>query len=79
MKGCCDILKECLFINWKSLMDFEIRNWGMLLMLLGFTYGCDKRLIVLHVSEIKCYNVECVCLSLRYLLLGIINLSLWMP
>ena len=46
---------------------------GMLLMLLGFTYGCDKRFIVLHVSERKC------CLSLRYWLSGLINISLWMP
>ena len=45
-------------------------------MLLGFTYGCDKRFIVLHVSEIKCYNIECVCLSLRYWLSGLINISL---
>ena len=51
----------------------------MLLMLLGFTYGCDKRFIVLHVSEIKCYNIECVCLSLRNWFSGLINISLWMP
>jgi len=42
---------------------------GMLPMLLGFTYEHDTRFIVLHVSEIKCYNAECVpdfeILSLR--------------
>ena len=37
------------------------------------------RFIVLHVSEIKCYYAECVCLSLRYCLSGLINISLWLP
>ena len=31
-------------------------------MLLGFTYERDKRFVMLPVSEIKCYNTECVCL-----------------
>jgi len=51
----------------------------MLPMLLGFTYEHDTRFIVLHVSEIKCYNAECACLTLRYCLSGLINISLWMP
>ena len=32
----------------------------MLLMLPGFTYERNKSFIVLHVSEIKGYYVECV-------------------
>ena len=47
-------------------------------MLLGFTYERDKRFVVLPVSEIKCYNAN-VCLSLRYCLSGLINISLWTP
>jgi len=39
----------------------------------------ETRFIVLHVSEIKCYNAECVCLTLRYCLSGLINISLWLP
>ena len=45
-------------------------------MFLGFTYERDKRFIVLPVSEIKCYNAEYVCLSLRYCLSGLIKISL---